>query len=118
MVNIEQISEWFVHIVLLLVVIALFLGVGFKIKDSKLHNLRVESRDIAFTFDSISISPDNINYNYQMRDKTDFSLDQNRCMIKTKHKEDTTTPTNFFCGISKDNQIPYQVIENQIKITK
>ena len=56
-------AEWIIHLAMLLMVIAIFMGVIIKLYDNNLHVLKVEARDYAFTRDAVSMSQNKLFYN-------------------------------------------------------
>ena len=87
------------------------------IKDNKLHQLRVESRDYAFTIDSISSYTDELNYVYQPQENVTINFDKNKCIVETKHK-DVNRPIKFFCGSDIISDLEIEKTNNNIKISK
>ncbi len=115
--GVKILAEWIVHLVFLLLVIMIFTSVSFKIKDNKLHQLRVESRDFAFTRDILTISPYSLEYKYIPRENVTLSFNEENCLVSAKYK-DSSTPLSYSCGIDKLNTLQQIELDKTIKITK
>lgn len=112
-------AKWIVELVFVLFLIIIFLSVTTKVKDDSLHNLRVEARDYAFTRDAIAISPSQLDYKYDLDPNMTLTINQERCIVQTKYKNQRTLPTNFFC--SKDTMVTIteqETIDNKMRIIK
>ena len=110
-------SEFVVWLVFLLLVISIFLGAAFKIKDNTLHKLRVEARDYAFVQDALSASPYPVVYNYLQNPNITLSLNQENCLVTVKDKVDSSNAIKFPCGLDKFSTLKYQELDKKIKIT-
>ena len=110
--------ETLVKVIFVLFVLPVFISFNYKIRDDRLHKLRVETRDYAFTRNTILASPDNVNYNYKVRENITLSLNEEKCIISAKYKDDNTPPLKFFCGVDKTVRLQQQELEKNIKIIK
>ncbi len=113
----ETMPEWMVYSIFLFIVILVLLSAVVKIKDKRLHNLRIEARDYAFTRDAASVTPYEINYVYYSK-KNDIEIKFNpeNCLVQAKYKDDRTLPIPYFCGVDKDKddaQIKLEVKEKK-----
>lgn len=90
--------EWTVDLVFILMVLIIFLSAAVKIKDTRLHNLRVEARDYAFTRDALSIYPNSFNYDYRIRENIVLQVNKESCQIQSRYLDDPTKPVVFPCG--------------------
>lgn len=115
--GIKKVGEWIIHLVLLLLVIVIFLSINSKIKDNRLHDLRVEARDFAFTRDAILSSPYSLDYKYVPRENITIILNEQGCLVQAKHKE-AVTPTTFYCGIDKIIKLNQEETDKVLRITK
>ncbi len=113
----EALAEWIVHLVLLLLVITTLLSVSYKIKDNKLHQLRVESRDFALTRDILTTSPYNLEYRYNPRENITLLFNEENCLVQAKYKDDPN-PLKYFCGIDNLNKLQQIELDKTIKVTK
>ena len=117
--SITKVTQWIVHLVLLMMVISIFLGVILKLKDNKLHNLRVEAREYAFTRDTVLASPEQIRYKYLTKEKILLKINKERCLIQSFYKEHKdTTPVTYFCTQNEQVQINEMFEEKGVLLEK
>ncbi len=109
------VSEWIVQLVFLIIVILVFLSVNAKIKDNRLHDLRVETRDYAFTQDILLSSPYSLHYNYKVRENITLKINDSPCLIQGSYKEDSTPPVVFSCVTDALSTLKHQEAEGVIK---
>ena len=110
-------SEFVVWLVFLLLVISIFMGAAFKIKDNTLHKLRVESRDYAFVQDALSASPYSLIYQYNQNPNITLVVNQEKCIVTVKDKVNSGSTLKFSCGIDQFSTLKFQEIDKKIKIT-
>ena len=110
--SLEQLSEYIIHLVLLLLVIVPFASLSLKIKDNALHTMRVEAKDYLLARDSASISSF-LDYDYEVRKNIIISVEKEKCSVKIYH-ENKLTPLVYSCArltnLKEDN------LNNLIKI--
>ncbi len=114
--TIKKSGEIIVWLVFLLMVIVIFLGASYKIKNNNLHNTRVEAREFSFVIDAISSSSAKVHYIFRQNPNITINMNEN-CQIQAKHK-DTVSPVFFRCGKDLFSGIKIQQLENKILITK
>ncbi len=114
--TIKKSGEIVVWLVFLLLVITIFLGAAYKIKDNRLHNARVEAREFSFVRDALDSSINKVHYLFRQNPNITININEN-CRIQVKHKE-TLTPVFFRCGKDQLSGLKMQQLENKIIFTK
>ncbi|HLC58239.1 MAG TPA: hypothetical protein VJI68_00090 [Candidatus Nanoarchaeia archaeon] len=95
--SMEFLAEKLVDLVMLVIVIVVFLSVITSIKGNEVHDLNVESRDLAFVKDAITMTNHKIDYNYKTRENVEIEINENDCVIKTSNKQGEASPKSFYC---------------------
>ncbi|MBS3152866.1 hypothetical protein J4230_05670 [Candidatus Woesearchaeota archaeon] len=108
--------ELFIHLALLLIVIAAFFSVTGLIKNNISHDLRAEAKDYVLTHDAIISYSDNLNYVYNPRENVTIIFDEANCLVEARHKSELTQPVRFFCGTDKSAFTKAERINNKIII--
>ncbi len=114
--TIKKSGEIIVWLVFLLMVVVIFLGASYKIKDNRLHNTRVEIREFSFARDAADSSSNKMHYIFRQNPNITTKINEN-CQIEAKHKE-TLSPVFFRCGKDQFSGIKHQQLENKILLTK
>ena len=112
------VSEWIVDLFFLLMVVVVLLGGITRLQDNKLHNLRVEARDYAFTHDASIITPYQLDYNYKIKNDISLSINLDKCLIQTKYTNENTPPVVFSCLKDQNLDLKEEVDQNNIRMKK
>gem|GEM_PF-6959146 len=93
----SKISQWLVHLVFLIMILLIFLSIITKIKDNKLHQLRVEVREYAFLRDTVLSSSNEILYSYTPKENILLKINKEKCIIQAEFKNQQNVPVTFKC---------------------
>lgn len=85
------------------IIIILLLGVTMKIRDTRIHDLRVSVRDAALTHDTILAAPGKVNY--QLIFKQDIKVDLKDNCIMQSSINGSYTPERYNCAFSSEKLV-------------
>jgi len=99
--DLNIVTSKLVDLFYVIVIIIILLGVNMKISDTKIHDLRVSSRNVAFSHDAILASPGTLNYIMPLKEDIKVNI-INNCVVESSIK-DSYTPERYECAYSLRN---------------
>ena len=110
-------GEFITWLVFLLMVISIFLGTANKIKDNRLHQMRVEAIDYSLVRAAVLSSPNKVDYKYAQNSAIEMSVAENPCIIEAKIKEKNNVLHRIPCFNDQFTQLNQQQLETSLRIT-
>lgn len=110
-------GEFITWLVFLLMVILIFLGVAYKIKDNNLHRLRVEGIDYNLVRTAVLSSSHKIDYRYSTDPAIEISITENPCIIEARIKEKKNILHKIPCASDQFTELSHQQLETALRIT-
>lgn len=110
-------GEFVTWLVFLLMVISIFLGAAYKIKDNNLHKLRVDAIDYSLVRTALLSSPNKIDYRYIQNPNIEMSVAESPCIIEARIKEKRNIIHRIPCVQDQFTELSHQQLETALRIT-